>query len=41
MHLYLYQYMPGADHAVEMRQITSGEWVVESVVGIDQVTASK
>lgn len=37
MHLYLYQYVPGAEHAVEVRQITSGEWAVESVVGVDQV----
>ncbi|CBJ31782.1 putative dipeptidyl peptidase IV [Ectocarpus siliculosus] len=36
MHLYLYQYVPGADKAVEIRQITSGEWVVEFVVGVDQ-----
>lgn len=37
MHLYLYQYVPGADRALEVRQITTGEWVVESVVGVDQV----
>lgn len=37
MHLYLYQYVPGEDKAVEIRQITSGEWVVEFVVGVDQV----
>eukprot|EP00904_Undaria_pinnatifida_P001376 jgi/Undpi1/11239/HiC_scaffold_30.g13537.m1 len=36
MHLYLYQYVPGAEHAVQVRQITQGEWVVESVVGVDQ-----
>ncbi|CAM9147127.1 unnamed protein product, partial [Choristocarpus tenellus] len=36
MHLYLYLYVSGADHAVETRQITSGEWVVESLVGVDQ-----
>ncbi|CAN0201061.1 unnamed protein product, partial [Hapterophycus canaliculatus] len=36
MHLYLYEYVPGADEAVEIRQITSGEWVVEYVVGVDQ-----
>ncbi|CAN0318970.1 unnamed protein product [Ectocarpus fasciculatus] len=36
MHLYLYQYVPGEDKAVEIRQITSGEWVVEFVVGVDQ-----
>lgn len=40
MHLYLYQYVPGAEHAVEVRQITSGEWVVESVVGVDQVRSN-
>lgn len=38
MHLYLYKYVPGADRAVEVRQITSGEWVVEFVVGVDQVS---
>lgn len=37
MHLYLYKYVPGASEAVEVRQITSGEWVVEFVVGVDQV----
>eukprot|EP00752_Nemacystus_decipiens_P006477 g5831.t2 len=36
MHLYLYKYVPGADEAEEVRQITSGEWVVEFVVGVDQ-----
>ncbi|CAM9194892.1 unnamed protein product [Discosporangium mesarthrocarpum] len=36
MHLYLYLYVAGADSAVEIRQITSGEWVVESLVGVDQ-----
>lgn len=40
MHLYLYQYVPGAEHALEIRQITSGEWVVESVVGVDQVRSN-
>lgn len=40
MHLYLYQYLPGADSAVEMRAITSGDWVVESIVGVDQVSAN-
>lgn len=38
MQLYLYQYIPGADSAVEMRAITSGDWVVESIVGVDQVS---
>lgn len=38
MHLYLYKYVPGAPEAVEVRQITSGEWVVEFVVGVDQVS---
>lgn len=37
MHLYLYRYVPGEDRAQEVRQITSGQWVVESVVGVDQV----
>lgn len=41
MHLYLYKYVPGADEAVEVRQITSGEWVVEFVVGVDQVRVGK
>ncbi|CAM9904025.1 unnamed protein product, partial [Ascophyllum nodosum] len=36
MHLYLYRYVPGAQSAVEVRQVTSGDWVVESVVGVDQ-----
>ena len=38
MHLYLYRYVPGAQSAVEVRQVTSGDWVVESVVGVDQVS---
>lgn len=37
MHLYLYRYLPGQERAHEIRQITSGEWIVESVVGVDQV----
>ena len=36
-HLYLYTYVPGVnnDRAVLVRVISSGEWMVESIVGVD------
>ncbi len=34
-HLYLYTYMPGDCSATFLRAVTAGEWIVESIVGVD------
>ena len=34
-HLYLYTYVPGDFSATLLRAITAGEWIVESIVGVD------
>jgi dipeptidyl-peptidase-4 len=34
-HLYLYTYIPGDASATLIRAISAGEWIVESIVGID------
>eukprot|EP00611_Tribonema_gayanum_P016380 TRINITY_DN2853_c0_g1_i1.p1 TRINITY_DN2853_c0_g1~~TRINITY_DN2853_c0_g1_i1.p1 ORF type:complete len:886 (-),score=215.81 TRINITY_DN2853_c0_g1_i1:61-2718(-) len=36
MHIYLYTYIAGALSATCVLQLTSGNWVVESIVGVDQ-----
>ncbi|CAM9102650.1 unnamed protein product, partial [Phaeothamnion confervicola] len=37
MHLYLYTYLAGTAEATLVRAVTAGDWVVESIVGVDQV----
>ena len=34
-HLYLYTFVPGIHGALLLRALTSGEWVVESIAGVD------
>ncbi len=34
-HLYLYTYIPGDLGATLLRAVSSGEWIVESIVGVD------
>jgi dipeptidyl-peptidase 4 len=39
-HVYLYTYCPGVNNeqAVELRAVTSGNWMVESINGVDQAS---
>jgi len=36
MHVYLYTYRAGDPSATLVRQVSAGEWVVDSIVGVDQ-----
>eukprot|EP00640_Fibrocapsa_japonica_P001162 CAMPEP_0113940496 /NCGR_PEP_ID=MMETSP1339-20121228/6620_1 /TAXON_ID=94617 /ORGANISM="Fibrocapsa japonica" /LENGTH=435 /DNA_ID=CAMNT_0000944351 /DNA_START=1 /DNA_END=1308 /DNA_ORIENTATION=+ /assembly_acc=CAM_ASM_000762 len=36
MHLYLYTFKPGDDTATLVNQVTSGDWVVEGIAGVDE-----
>lgn len=35
MHLYLYTYIPGYEQATLIRTVSAGDWMVESIAGVD------